>query len=48
MASEITIKKKTMRKRDRSKVKGTMRKKKVTVRNKGKGNATYAAVAKRP
>ena len=45
MASKITIKKKTMRKRDRSKVKGTMRKKKVTVRNKGKGSATRFADA---
>lgn len=47
MASEIKVQKKTMRKRNRSKVKGTMRKKKVTVRNKGKGNATVA-MAKRP
>lgn len=47
MASKIKVQKKTMRKRDRSNVKGTMRKKKVTVRNKGKGNATVA-MAKRP
>ena len=32
----------------RSKSKGTARRKKVTVRAKGKGSANYAAVAKRP
>ena len=47
MASKIKVQRKTMRKRDRSKVKGTMRKKKVTVRNKGRGNANVA-MAKRP
>ena len=47
MASNIKVQRKTMRKRDRSKVKGTMRKKKVTVRNKGRGSANVA-MAKRP
>lgn len=46
MASKITVKRKTLRKRDRSKVKGTMRKRKVTVRNKGKGNANYIAASR--
>ena len=48
MASKITVQRKTMRKRDRSKSKGTMRRKTVTVRNKGKGSANYVAAAKRP
>lgn len=47
MASKVVVKKKTMTKRDRSKSKGTMHRKKVTVHAKGKGNATYAAVAKK-
>lgn len=47
MASKIVVKKKTATKRDRSTSKGTARRKKVTVRAKGKGNATYAAVAKK-
>ena len=36
-----------MTKRDRSKAKGKASRKKVTVRASGRGNATYAAVAKR-
>ena len=47
MASKIQVKRKTITKRDRSKSKGTARRKKVTVRSTGRGNATYAAVAKR-
>ena len=47
MASSIKVQRKTMRKKDRSKVKGTMRKRKVSVRSNGKGNAT-AAMVKRP
>ena len=47
MASKVQVKRKTITKRDRSKSKGTARRKKVTVRSTGKGSATYAAVAKR-
>lgn len=47
MASKIEVRKKTITKRDRSKSRGTAKRKKVTVRSKGKGNATYAAVAKK-
>ena len=47
MASRIEVNKKTITKRDRSKSRGTAKRKKVTVRAKGKGNATYAAVAKK-
>ena len=47
MASKITVKKKTITKRDRSKSKGTAKRKSVTVRSNGKGNATYVAVAKK-
>ena len=47
MASKIEVKRKTATKRDQSKSKGTAKRKKVTVRSSGKGNANYAAVAKR-
>ena len=46
MASKIEVKKKTATKRDRSKSKGTAKRKHVTIKNKG-GNANYVA-AKRP
>lgn len=38
MASKVTVKKKTITKRDRTKSKGTARRRKVIVRNSGKGN----------
>ena len=44
MASKVTVKKKTVTKRGKSK--GTLSKKKVSVKNSGKGSAT-AAVVKR-
>ncbi len=47
MASRIEVKKKRVTKRDRSKVKGTARRRKVTVRNRGKGSANVAIVGKR-
>ena len=47
MASKIEVKRKAATKRDRSKAKGTARRKHVTVKASGKGNANYAAVAKR-
>lgn len=47
MASKVVVKRKTMTKKNRASSKGTMHRKKVTVRAKGNGNATYAAVAKR-
>lgn len=47
MASKVVVKKKTMTKKDRSKSKGTAKRKHVTVRASGKGNATYAAVARK-
>lgn len=45
MASKIEVKRKTMTKKNRAQSKGTMSRKKVTVRAKGRGNAT--AVVKR-
>lgn len=45
MANKVTMKRKTMTKKDRSKSKGTMRRRKVSVKSTGKGNAT--AVIKR-
>ena len=47
MASKVVVKRKTATKRNRSTSKGTASRKKVTVRAKGRGNATYAAVAKK-
>lgn len=47
MSSKVEIKRKTATKRDRSKSKGTARRKHVTVRSTGKGNANYVASAKR-
>jgi uridine phosphorylase len=44
--AKVQAKKKVMTKKDRSKSKGTMSRKKVTVRSSGKGIAT-AAIAKR-
>lgn len=44
MSSEIEVRKKTVTKRDRSKSKGTARRKHVTINNRGKGNATIAKV----
>lgn len=40
MASKIVVKQKTMTKKNRAKSKGTMSRKKVTVRSRGKGNAS--------
>lgn len=49
MASKVEVKKKTMTKKNRAKSKGTMHRKKVTVRAKGRGNANYVAASrKRP
>jgi hypothetical protein len=48
MASKVEVKRKTVTKRDRSKVKGRASRKKVTVRASGRGNANYVASAKRP
>lgn len=47
MASRVEIKKKTMTKKNRSKSKGTMHRRQVTVRSKGRGNATAAFVGKK-
>ena len=47
MASKVEIKRKTVTKRDRSKSKGTARRKKVTIRNTGKGNVNVV-MARRP
>ena len=45
MGSKVEVKRKTITKRDRSKSKGTAKRKHVTVRSSGRGNAT--AVVKR-
>ena len=47
MASKIQVKRKAMTKKNRSKSKGTMHRKKVTVRAKGRGNANYVAASAR-
>lgn len=47
MASKVEVKRKTMTKKNRSKSKGTMHRKKVTVRASGKGNADLV-LKKRP
>ena len=47
MGSKVEYKKKTATKKDRSKSKGTAKRRKVTVKNTGKGNANVAIV-KRP
>ena len=47
MASKIEVKKKTMKKKDRSKSKGTMHRKRVSVKSSGRGTATAAFVGKK-
>ena len=47
MGSKIEVKKKTATKRDRSKSKGTAKRKHVTVRSSGRGVATAAFVGKK-
>ena len=47
MPNKVQVKRKTMTKKDRTKSKGTMHRKKVSVTSRGKGNATAAFVGKR-
>ena len=46
MASKVTVKKKTATKRNRSNAKGTASRKKVTIKNTGRGNVNVAMVGK--
>ncbi len=45
--ARITVKRRTMTKKDRSKVKGSARKRKVVVRSRGKGNATMVVKSRK-
>lgn len=47
MPSRVQIKRKTATKRNRSKAKGTAKRKHVTVRASGRANANYVAASRR-